>query len=124
MPTKLILTKGSSLSYDCTVTSVPSGRTISAAVMMIKGSTGDADEDALLTKSISASPNADGQILDTGADGTGLLRFVIESDDLDALEVGTLYISGVSVELDNGFQFDVDELSSPVRVRQAVVRDV
>lgn len=121
---KLVLTRGSSLSYDCTVNDVPEGTTLAQATFMVKGSLDDADEDALVTKTIFPGVTADGQITDTGADGTGLLRFILDNDDVDALEVGTLYISGVKVILSDDFAHDVDELTVPVRVRQPVVRAV
>lgn len=121
---KLVLTRGSSLSYDATVSEVPTGTTLAKAVLMVKADLADLDEDALVTKTIFPGATDDGQITDTGADGTGLLRFVLDNDDVDALSVGILYISGVKVILDNGFAHDVDELTVPVRVRQPVVRAV
>lgn len=121
---KLILTRGSSLSYDATVTSVPAGTTLAKAILMVKESFSDADEDALITKTIYPGATLSGQITDTGADGTGQLVFVIDNDDVDALDTGRLYISGVKVILDNDFAYDVDELTVPVRVRQAVVQAI
>lgn len=67
---------------------------------------------------------SDGQITDTGADGTGRLVFLIDNDDTLALVLGRLYISGVKVLLDNDFAYDVDELTVPVRIRQAVVQAI
>lgn len=121
---KLILTRGSSLSYDATVTSVPAGTTLAKAVLMVKADFSDADEDALIAKTIFPGATSDGQITDTGADGTGLLVFLIDNDDVDALETGRLYISGVKVILSSGFAYDVDELTAPIRVRQAVVQAI
>jgi hypothetical protein len=121
---KLVLTRGSSLSYDCTVSDVPEGATLAKAVLMVKSSLADLDEDALIAKTIYPGETADGQIADTGADGTGQLRFLLDNDDVDALAVGQLYLSGVKVVLDDGHAFDVPELTVPVRVRQAVVRAV
>lgn len=121
---KLILTRGSSTSYDCTVNDVPDGVTLAKAIFMVKAALTDVDESALITKEIFPGATDDGQILDTGADGIGLLRFVLDNDDVDAIATGTLYISGVKVILSNGYAHDVDELTVPVRVRQPVVRAV
>lgn len=121
---KLVLTRGSSLSYDATVSAVPDGTTLAKALLMVKADLADLDEDALITKTIFPGATADGQITDTGGDGTGLLRFILDNDDVDALDVGVLYISGVKVILDNDFAHDVDELTVPVRVRQPVVRAI
>ena len=121
---KLVLTQGSSLSYDCTVSDVPDGTTIAKAILMVKARLDDEDEDALITKTIFPGVTDDGQITDTGADGTGLLRFILDNDDVDALDVGSLYVSGVKVVLDDDFAHDVDELTVPVRVRQPVVRSI
>lgn len=112
------------MSYDCTVSDVPDGATLAKAILMVKTAVTDVDETALVTKTIYPGDSADGQILDTGADGTGLLRFILDNDDVDALAPGSLYISGVKVILSNGFAHDVDELTVPVRVRQPVVRAV
>lgn len=112
------------MSYDATVTSVPAGTTLAKAVLMVKADLADADEDALITKTIFPGATSDGQITDTGADGTGLLVFVIDNDDVDALDTGRLYISGVKVILSSDFAYDVDELTVPVRVRQAVVQAI
>lgn len=121
---KLLLTRGSSLSYDCTVTDVPDGTTLAKAIFMVKESLDDLDVDALVTKEIFPGVTADGQITDAGSDGTGLLKFLIDNDDIDALATGVLYISGVKVILSSDLAYDVDELTAPVRVRQAVVRAV
>jgi hypothetical protein len=52
----------------------------------------------------SGGQTVDGQITDTGADGIGLLRFLLDNDDTDALSEGSLYISGVKVVLDDGLR--------------------
>lgn len=111
------------MSYDLTVANVPAGVLLNKATLMVKASLDDADEDALIIKHIFPGSSVSGQILNTGASGTGLLRFVIDNNDVDVLE-DQLYISGVKVRLTNGFFHDVEALTALVRVRQPVVRDV
>jgi hypothetical protein len=103
---------------------MPDGTTLAKAVLMVKASLDIEDEDALITKTIYPGSTADGQIIDTGADGTGSFRFVLDNDDVDAFETGTLYISGVKAILSKDYAHDVDELTVPVRVREPVVRTV
>ena len=121
---KLLLTRGSSVSYEATVNDVPEGTALVEATFMVKASLDDLDEDALITKVIGSGATDDGQILNDGSGGTASLRFVLDNDDTDALTVGTLYISGVKVLLDNDFAHAVDSLTCPVRVKQPVVRAI
>ena len=68
---------GDSLAVERTIRGVPTGLTISKAYMTIKGTATDADASAVVQVSITSTLTSAGQITDTGADGTGAVRFTL-----------------------------------------------
>lgn len=94
-------TDNSYLRLRYTVTNVPDSVTISAAQLTIKE--GETDSEAVIDKSINSSNAAGtGQIENTGASGTGVLRFDLPPADTALLTPGIQYTYWVDVTLSSG----------------------
>jgi hypothetical protein len=82
---------------------VPSGATLVEAWLTIKEKENDLDADAILQKIITASALANtGQILDTGAGGTGRVLFQLTAAETNTLNAGQVYAFDVQVKTDTG----------------------
>ena len=89
---------GDDLEITRTITSVPSSDTLATAWFTVKHKQSDADGAAIILKKITSSNVAGtGQITDTGADGTGALRFDLTDVDTAKLEEEIGYLFDVQV---------------------------
>ena len=103
MNTPLNLYQNSVKQIKVTVPDVPDTLTITKAYLMVKGSWTDLDASALVSLTITSSATASGQITDTGADGTGVLQFVIGTSSLSAItDLKKNYYTAIKVILSNG----------------------
>lgn len=94
---------GTDFDVERSVTSVPQGRTLGKAWLTVKNLPTDADGVAVLQKLITPANVAGvGQIDDTGADGTGHLRFEFTGAQTAELTPGKRYYYDIQLELDNG----------------------
>lgn len=92
--------RGDQFSIRRTVTGIPSGVLISAALLTLKATISGA---ALFSKSITSSNVAGtGHIESTGSGGIGKLRFDILDDDTLLMTADTEYFFDIQVTLDNG----------------------
>src|SRR4051812_38881605 len=102
---KLYLRQESSFEYEVCIDNVPSGQTITSARFMVKAGLYDDDSAAVISKFITISAGADGQVTDDGSAGTGKVKFIIGNDDCDGLDTTKLYISAVKVYLSDGMDY-------------------
>lgn len=90
---------GDDLEITRTITSVPSGATLTDAWLTVKEHPDDADSAAIIDKQItSADVAGTGQITDTGADGTGAVRFDLKDTDTALLVPGRDYYWDIQVK--------------------------
>jgi len=93
---------------------------IAKAYYMIKANLEDDDKAALVTLTITSSPNAQGVISDSGADdGTGKLTFFISSSALNGLDSKRTYYSSIKCILSNGNASCPRDPDAPVRILAA-----
>jgi hypothetical protein len=98
---------GDDLEIRVTITSLPA--TISTAWLTIKDEIADLDAAALMQKEITSSDvPGTGQIEDTGADGTGILRFDLTNDD-------TALLATTAYEYDVQILLSTTKLNTPQR---------
>jgi hypothetical protein len=94
---------GDDLSIERTITTVPSGQTMSTAWLTVKRSVSDTDVQAVFQKEItSALVAGEGQIDDTGADGTAHLIFYLAAADTVLLTPLSDYRYDIQVKLSGG----------------------
>lgn len=104
----LRLVRGNNKAYDYTVANIPSGLTLAKMWFTVKTSLSDTWANAKIKKVIDPAGSADGQITDTGADGTGLGRFLLLPADTRSLVAGKRYIFDVQIKTNDG-QLDTIE---------------
>lgn len=93
---------GDDVQVTRTVTSVPASTTITKAWFTVKAAGADADP-GVFQKAITTSDVAGtGQITDSGADGTGALRFDLTKTNTALLTPGVEYLYDIQVLLSNG----------------------
>jgi hypothetical protein len=93
---------GDSLRIERTLLGIPSGTTISKAYLTIKTTATDVDASAIVQLSITSTSTASGQITDTGADGTGAVRFTLSNTQTLLLTPDTPYYFDVQTILSDG----------------------
>lgn len=85
-----------------TINKLPSGRTVVEGWLTVKTAIADADVAAIFQKIITAADVAGtGQIEDTGADGSAVVRFDLTAANTTAMTAGTNYYYDIQVRLDN-----------------------
>jgi hypothetical protein len=90
---------GDDLEITRTITLVPSGTTITDAWFTLKEHPDDADSEAIINKQITPTDSpGTGQITDTGADGTGAVRFDLSDTDTALPEIGRDYYFDIQVK--------------------------
>jgi hypothetical protein len=102
-----------------TITGIPDGQTIQKAWLMIKERSEDDDADAIITKTITAGTTTPGTITDTGADGTGEIRFHILTADSILLTPRRSYRLGIKVEMSNSYATHIEQ--DTIRLAPGVV---
>ena len=96
------IARGDVFSIRRTVNKIPSARTIAEAWLTVKAAIADVDGSATFQKIItSADVAGTGQIEDTGADGSAVLRFDLVAADTLAMTAGTSYFYDIQIRLDN-----------------------
>ena len=85
---------------------VPTGQTITKAIWMLKHQETDADADAIVTIEAEAQGGSPGDLIDTGASGTGKARFLISKARMDG-KAAAIYFIAVKVVLANGSAYEV-----------------
>ena len=96
------IVRGDVFSIRRTVNKIPSARTIAEAWLTVKAAIADVDGSATFQKIItSADVAGTGQIEDTGADGSAVLRFDLVAADTLAMTAGTSYFYDIQIRLDN-----------------------
>jgi hypothetical protein len=96
------IARGDVFSIRRTVNKIPSARTIVEAWLTVKAAIADVDGSATFQKIItSADVAGTGQIEDTGADGSAVLRFDLVAADTLAMTAGTSYFYDIQIRLDN-----------------------
>lgn len=100
---------------------MPTGVTISQARWMLKASQSDADGAALVSKTVTLSSSASGQVTDAGADGTGEVRIVVAPADLAAVTQSSAWCA-LKVLTSSGAWVELAESREPVRIVQAIVQ--
>lgn len=112
------LTQYSSIQRSFIVSGVPTPSTvsISKAYLMLKTNLSDADGAALVSLTITGSPNSSGVVTDNGAgDGSGQLDFVIGNNALSAItDFNATYYATVKVILSNANAYTLSEY--PVKI--------
>ena len=94
---------GDDISVERTITTVPSGQTMTLAWFTVKRKISDSDAQAIFQKQITPSFAANiGQIDDTGADGTGHLLFYLVADNTELLTPYSEYRYDIQVKLSGG----------------------
>lgn len=106
-------------SLEFTVHGIPYNTTIAKAYFVLKRKLSDADDDALLTKTVQLVAGADGRIVNAGERGTGKVRFEIDPADLDECALSTLYTYTIKIILSNDRAYTHQNLRGTVRVRPA-----
>lgn len=97
---------GDDLTVSRDVLNIPAGRTLAKAWLTVKNLDTDADP-GLVQKTITSVAGADGQITDTGADGTGALLF-----KLSATDTGTTLVAGKTYVFDIQAKFDDNTIAT------------
>ena len=100
---------GDSLRIDRTVRGIPSGVTISKGYITIKTNQTDVDASAVLQLSITSTLSASGQITDTGADGTGAVRFTLSPANTLLLTPGTSYFFDIELIMSDAGIFTISK---------------
>lgn len=85
-----------------TITTLPNAVTFSKAYFTVKANESDADVDAIFQKTITpVLDNAEGQITDTGADGTGAYVFYLQAADTVLMTANVRYFYDIQLVLSN-----------------------
>ena len=96
------IVRGDVFSIRRTVNNIPAGRTLAEGWLTVKAAIADVDGSATFQKVITSSDVAGtGQIEDTGADGSGIIRFDISATNTLAMTAGTQHGYDIQVRLDN-----------------------
>jgi len=92
-----------------TITDIPASDEIVTAWLTCKADIDDADNEALFQKEITGSDvPGTGQITDTGADGTGAVRFDLVPDDTVLPTPGTAAVYDIQILTDDGKVYTVE----------------
>jgi hypothetical protein len=102
------LTIGDDYDIERDVEGIPEETVLSKAWLMIKDDEDDADEASLVTKEITEDEvSGVGQIMDTGADGTGHVFFQLTDADTETLTAFQRYWWGIKVLTDTDKKYTV-----------------
>lgn len=94
---------GDDISIERTITTVPSGQTMTTAWFTVKRKVSDTDIQAVFQKEVTSSLVAgEGQIDDTGADGTGHIIFYVVAAETALLTPFSEYRYDIQVKLSGG----------------------
>lgn len=93
---------GDDLTIERSVTNVTSGAVIASAWFTVKRSYSDLDSVAIIQKIVTAVLSSDGQIDDTGVDGTGHVKFLLTSTDTEKLTPLSDYKYDIQIRLNSG----------------------
>ena len=93
--------QGDDLEIERTVSSIPDGVLIDTAWFTVKRKFSDSDADAVISKEITSALDTDGQITDTGVDGTGVIVFNLSPDDTASLTALKQYVYSIKIRLNN-----------------------
>mgnify|MGYP001560372814 CR=1 FL=1 len=100
---------GDSLRIDRTVRGVPSGVTISKSYLTIKTNQTDIDASAVLQLSVTSTLTSSGQVTDTGADGTGAVRFTLSPANTLLLTPSTSYYFDIELIMSDAGIFTISK---------------
>lgn len=96
------IVRGDVFSIRRTVNKIPSSRTVVEAWLTVKAAVADVDASATFQKIITSTDSAGtGQIEDTGADGSAVIRFDITAANTTAMTASTSYFYDIQIRLDN-----------------------
>lgn len=96
------IVRGDVFSIRRTIDNIPAGRTLAEGWLTVKAAIADVDASATFQKVITSSDVAGtGQIEDTGADGSGIIRFDITAANTTGMTAGTVYYYDIQIRLDN-----------------------
>ena len=96
------IVRGDVFSLRRTINGIPAGRTLAEGWLTVKAAIADVDGSATFQKVITSIESSGvGQIEDTGADGSGILRFDISATNTLAMTAGTVYYYDIQIRLDN-----------------------
>lgn len=94
---------GDDISVERTITTVPSGQTMTSAWFTVKRKVSDTDAQAIFQKAITSILSAGAGIIDdTGIDGTGHLIFYLVADNTELLTPYSEYRYDIQVRLSGG----------------------
>lgn len=114
---------GDDVQITRTITSVPSSETLTDGWFTVKEHPDDLDADAIISKQITPSNVAGtGHITDTGADGTGAVRFDLADTDTAKLTPGRDYYWDVQVKTSGGAIYT--PTAGKIRTVQGVTTDI
>ena len=114
---------GDDLEITRTITSVPDGATLTDAWITVKEHPDDADASAIIQKAITSSDvPGTGQITDTGADGTGAVRFDLADTDTALIIPGRDYFWDIQVKTSGGAIYT--PTAGKIRTRQGTTTDI
>jgi hypothetical protein len=119
---RLYLRQGRDLKITRTIQNVPTSDTLATVWLTLKANLTDTDVGAAMSKSITSTLTAHGQITDTGADGTGGCFFLITETESAALSARE-YFYDISVETTAGGDYTLEQgvftIQTPVRASVA-----
>jgi len=96
------IVRGDAFSIRRTLNKLPSSRTIAEAWLTLKAAIADADASATWQKIITSSDVVGtGMIEDTGADGSGVIRFDATASNTLAMTAYVNYFYDIQIRLDN-----------------------
>jgi len=93
---------GDNWTIRLTVVDIPVGQTLAQAWFTVKRNLDDLDSAAIVQKIITSAPAADGQIEDTGSDGTGVIKFTLAPEDTELFDHHVVYVWDAQVETNIG----------------------
>lgn len=115
------LIKASSNILCYLVRELPAGTTVVGAKWMLKARQADADGAALVSKSVTLSSSASGQVTDDGTDGTAEVRIVVQPADLASVTQTSAWCA-LKVNVSSGVWVEIAASREPVRVVHAIVQ--
>jgi hypothetical protein len=118
---ELWLYKNSSKVYRIEIPNVQPDALVTKAWFTVKTSIDDLDVDAILFKEVDTVASADGQVVNSGSDGTAIVEFVILSNDLSSALTNRTYISAVKLLLSDDLTFVPPRGIRPVKVFEGVI---
>ena len=114
--------QGDNVSITVTVTSVPPGDTLAKAWMTVKVALADADPGLYQKVILPSAVAGQGQILDTGSSGTGILRFDLQQADTALMSPGVQYFYDIQAKTAGGLigTLELGAITCTAQVTKAV----